>query len=113
MGSAPQSHKPEVGQVTVHKGVLEVGASSPQAKWKGQAKSSMHRGSQPQAEGTMVLPKLTNGVWVNDDIVSGVTSIKYFDHDVVDVTKFPDFASQFYLERRGVGSSGMPLIEPV
>jgi hypothetical protein len=43
MGSVPQSHEPEVGQEVVHEGVPEVGASSPQAKWKGQAESSTHR----------------------------------------------------------------------
>jgi hypothetical protein len=32
MGSVPQSHEPEVAQATVHEGVPEVGASSPQAK---------------------------------------------------------------------------------
>jgi hypothetical protein len=31
---------------------------------------------------------------------------------VVDVTKFPDLASQNYLESRGEGSSGMPVLEP-
>jgi hypothetical protein len=31
---------------------------------------------------------------------------------VTNVTKFPDLASQVYLESRGAGSSGMPLIEP-
>jgi hypothetical protein len=45
-------------------------------------------------------------------MVSGVTAIKYSDHDMTDVTKFPDLASQVYLEIRGAGSSGMPLIEP-
>jgi hypothetical protein len=45
-------------------------------------------------------------------MVGRVTSIKYSDHDVADVTKFPDLASQNYLESRGEGSSGMPLLEP-
>jgi hypothetical protein len=82
MGSVPQSHEPEVAQEAVHEGVPEVGASSPQAKWKGQAESSVHGGSQPQVEGTLVLPKILSGVCVDDDMVGGVTSIKYSDHDV-------------------------------
>jgi hypothetical protein len=69
MGSVPQSHEPEVGQEVVHEGVPEVGASSPQAKWKGQAESSVHGGSQPQVEGTLVLPKILSGVCVDDDMV--------------------------------------------
>jgi hypothetical protein len=44
-------------------------------------------------------------------MVGGVTSIKYFDHDVADVTKFPNLASIGYLESRGAGSSSMPVIE--
>jgi gamma-glutamylcysteine synthetase len=43
-------------------------------------------------------------------MVGIVTAIKYSDHDVVVVTKFPDLASQVYLEIRGACSSGMPLI---
>jgi hypothetical protein len=74
-----------------------VGASSPQAKWKGHIESSVHRGSQPQVEGTLVLPKILNGVRIDDDMVDGVTSIKYSDHDVEDIVKFPDLAPQNYL----------------
>jgi hypothetical protein len=51
-------------------------------------------------------------VRVDDDMVDGVNFIKYFDHDVVDVTKFSDLASQNYLESRGEGPSGMTLLEP-
>jgi hypothetical protein len=89
-----------------------VGASSPQAKHKGHIESSVHGGSQPQVEGTLVLPKILSRVRVDDDMVDGVTSIKFYDHDMEDVTKFPDLAPQNYLESRGEGSSGMPLLEP-
>jgi hypothetical protein len=44
-------------------------------------------------------------------MVGGVTAIKYSDHDVVNVTKFPYLASQNYLERRGEGSSSMLVLE--
>jgi len=57
------------------------------------------------------LPNIPSGVRVDDDMVDGVTVIKYSDHDVADVTKFPDPTSQNYLESRGEGSSGMPLLE--
>jgi hypothetical protein len=109
--SAPQSHELEVGQETIHEDVPEVGASPPQSKRKGHAESSVHRGSQPQFKGNLVLSKILSGVRVDDDMVRGVTVIKYSDHDVAYVTKFPDPVSKNYLERRGEGSSGMPLFE--
>jgi hypothetical protein len=34
------------------------------------------------------------------------------DHDVSDAIKFPDLAAQSYLESRGEGPSGVPLLEP-
>jgi hypothetical protein len=110
-GSAPQSHELEIAQVAVHKGVIEVGASSSPTKRKGKDESNAHRGSQPQGEGTLILPKIPSEVRVDDDMVDGVTSIKYSDHDMTNVTKFLDLASQVYLERKGAGASGMPQIE--
>jgi hypothetical protein len=45
-------------------------------------------------------------------MVGEVTTIKFYDHYVEDVTKFPDLTPQNYLESRGEGSLGMPLLEP-
>jgi len=45
-------------------------------------------------------------------MVGGFNDLKYFDHDVSDATKFPDLATQSYLESRGEDPSGMPLLEP-
>jgi hypothetical protein len=36
------------------------------------------------------LPKIISGVQVDEDMIVRVTIIKYSNHDVVDVTKFPD-----------------------
>jgi hypothetical protein len=47
------------------------------------------------------LPKILSGVCVDDDMVDGVISIKFYDHDMAYVTKFLDLAPQNYLERRG------------
>jgi hypothetical protein len=51
-------------------------------------------------------------VKTDDNMVGGVNSLKYSDHDVSDAIKFPDLAAQSYLERRGEGPSGAPLLEP-
>jgi hypothetical protein len=45
-------------------------------------------------------------------MVGGVDALKYSNHDVVDVVKFPDLAPHNFLERRGEGPSGAPLLEP-
>jgi hypothetical protein len=46
-------------------------------------------------------------------MVGGVDTIKYSDHDVADAVKFPDLVPQNYLESRGEGPSGTPLLEHV
>jgi hypothetical protein len=65
-----------------------------------------------QAELGIVMPKIPNKVKTEDNMVGGVDSLKYSDHDVSDATKFPYLAAQSYLESRGEGPSGAPLLEP-
>jgi hypothetical protein len=57
------------------------------------------------------LPKIPSRVCVDDDMIGGVTTIKYSNHDVADVTKFLNLASHNYLESRGEGSSSMTVLE--
>jgi hypothetical protein len=45
-------------------------------------------------------------------MVGGVDTMKYFDHDVVETVKFPNLAQHNYMESRGEGPSGAPLLEP-
>jgi hypothetical protein len=61
----------------------------------------------------IVMPKIPEGVKVDDEMVGGVDTIRYSDHDVADAVKFPDLVPQNYLESRGEGPSGVPLLEPV
>jgi hypothetical protein len=46
------------------------------------------------------------------DILGCVDKLKYSDHDVTDRDKFPEFAPQVYMERKGTSSSGVPILEP-
>jgi hypothetical protein len=46
------------------------------------------------------------------DILGCVEKLKYFDHDVTDKDKFPEFVPQVYMERKGTSSSGVPILEP-
>jgi hypothetical protein len=41
-----------------------------------------------------------------------VNKLKYVDHDVADRGKFPEFAQQVYMESKGEGPSGDPILEP-
>jgi hypothetical protein len=41
-----------------------------------------------------------------------VNKLKYDDHDVVDMGNFPEFAEQVYMEIKGAGPSGDPILEP-
>jgi hypothetical protein len=66
-----------------------------------------------QAELVIMMPKIPEGVKVEDEMVGGVDTIKYSNHDVADAVKFLDLVPQNYLESRGEGPSGVPLLEPV
>jgi hypothetical protein len=59
-----------------------------------------------------MIPNIHEGVKAKDDMVGGVDTIKYFDHGIGDAVKFLDLAPQNYLESRGEGPSGAPLLEP-
>jgi len=40
-----------------------------------------------------------------------VNKLKYVDHNVTDRRKFPEFLQQVYMERKGEGPSGVPILE--
>jgi hypothetical protein len=65
-----------------------------------------------QAELSIVMSKIPNEVKTGYNMVGGVDSRKYSNHDVSDATKFPYLESQSYLESWGEGPSGAPLLEP-
>jgi hypothetical protein len=41
-----------------------------------------------------------------------VEKLKYVDHDVANIDKFPEFALQVYMERKWTSSSIFPILEP-
>jgi hypothetical protein len=59
----------------------------------------------------IVMSKIPNKVKTEDNMVRGVDSLKYSDHDVSNTTKFPYLAAQSYRESRGEGPLGAPLLE--
>jgi hypothetical protein len=61
----------------------------------------------------IVMPNTTKGVKTDDKMVGGVHGLKYSNQDVFDTIKFPDLASQRYLERNEEGPSGRPLLDHV
>jgi hypothetical protein len=38
--------------------------------------------------------------------------LRYSDHDVADMDKFPEFARQVYLDSVGTGPFGDPILQP-
>jgi hypothetical protein len=50
-------------------------------------------------------------VKIRDNMVGGVNRLKYFYHDVFDATNFPYLVAHSYLERKGEGPSGVPLLD--
>jgi hypothetical protein len=57
------------------------------------------------------MPKILEGVKVDDEMVGGVDTIRYSNHDVADVVKFLYLVPKNYLESKGEGPSGAPLLE--
>ena len=68
----------------------------------------MHR--QPIAE--IVFLRIPEGVWVKSNL-GYVEKLKYLDHDVTDMDKFPKFAKQVYLQNVGLDPFGEPIHQPV
>ena len=72
----------------------------------------MPRTPRKQKELTLSLPQIPDGVKVVSDMLGYVNKLKYVDHDVENIGKFPDFAQQVYMESIGEGPSGDPILEP-
>ena len=58
------------------------------------------------------MPKIPEGVKVDDEMIGGVNTMKYSDHDVEYTVKFLDLVQHNYMESRGESPSGAPLLEP-
>jgi hypothetical protein len=71
----------------------------------------MPRTPTKQNEITLSLPQIPNEFNVVGDLLGCVNKVKYYDHDVTDTDKFPEFAQQVYMESKGVGPSGDPIME--
>jgi hypothetical protein len=111
--SLQQGLDPEEEHETENQSVPEVRGSSPQGKKKVQAKSSPQGISCTQMKLAIVIPKIPKGLKAVDEMVGGVHTMKYFDHGVADIVKFPDLVQPNYMESRGEGPSGAPLLEPM
>jgi hypothetical protein len=60
-----------------------------------------------QAATTIVLPCIPEGVQAMPNLLGCVERLRYSDHDVADVDKFPEFARQVYLDSVGTGPFGI------
>jgi hypothetical protein len=56
------------------------------------------------------MTQIPEGVKTDDEMVGGVNTLKYSYHDVVDVIKFPYLVQQNYMEYKGEGPLGTPLL---
>jgi hypothetical protein len=51
---------------------------------------------QKEAKYKLVEPKIPLGVIINEDMLGTVGSLRYVDHDITDMKKFPDLAPEKY-----------------
>jgi hypothetical protein len=62
----------------------------------------------------ITLPFLPDAVPTVDDMLGKVPKLRYADHDVRDMIKFPELAEENYLINTGeIGPLGRPVLEPV
>jgi hypothetical protein len=80
----------------------EAGPSTVTMKTKG--KQTVQRSPCKQKEVTLTLPCIPEGVKILPGILGCVDKLKYSDHDIADRDKFPEFAPQVYMERKGTRS---------
>jgi hypothetical protein len=48
------------------------------------------------------LPQIPESVIVVEDMLGFVPKLKYADHDVTEVAKFPELAQEIYMENKGI-----------
>jgi hypothetical protein len=90
---------------------MEAGTSSQPPQWKG--KQAVPRSPRRQATTTIVLPCIPEGVRIAGNMLGHVEKLRYSDHDVTDMDKFPEFSKKFYLQTVGIGPFGEPINQPV
>jgi hypothetical protein len=61
---------------------------------------------------TIVFPRIQEGVQAMPNLLGCMEKLHYSDHDVVDMDKFPEFASKVYLDSVGTGPFGDPILQP-
>jgi hypothetical protein len=89
---------------------MEAGTSSQPPQRKG--KQPIARSLRRQAATTVVLLRIPEGEQAMPDLLGCVEKLRYSDHDVVDMDKFPEFARQVYLDNVGTGPFGDPILQP-
>ena len=61
---------------------------------------------------TLSQPQIHEGVKILYDMFGYVYKLKYVYHDVTYMRKFLEFMLQVYMENKGPGPSGVPILEP-
>jgi hypothetical protein len=95
-----QGLEPKEEHETEHQVIPKISVSSPQWKKKARAERSSQGILRTQAELAIVMPKISKGVKADDEMVGGVDTIKYSNHDVANIVKCPDLAWHNYMESR-------------
>jgi hypothetical protein len=63
-------------------------------------------------EVTLTLPCILEGVNIPPRILGCVAKMRYAYHDITDKDKYPEFAPQVYMERKGTSPLGVPILDP-
>jgi hypothetical protein len=58
------------------------------------------------------VPHIPDLVIVVEYMLGFVPKLRYTDHDVTEVAKFPKLAQDVYMENRGSTSTRIPILEP-
>jgi hypothetical protein len=89
---------------------MEAGTSSQPPQWKG--KHAVPRSPRKQTATTIFLSHIPEGVRIAGNMLGHVEKLRYSDHDVTKMDKFPEFAKKVYLHTVGIGPFGKPTNQP-
>jgi hypothetical protein len=85
--------QPEVVGTSSHLTQQEDMVQIPNSPWK-----------KPAIE--IVLPRIPEGLQVDSQLLGHIRKLEYFDHDIVDKTKYPEVAPQVFMQTIDVNPLG-------
>jgi len=76
-------------------------------------KQQVPRSHRKQPVAALIFPRMQDGVQVKPNLLGHIEKLKYSNHDVADIDKFPEFTNKVYLQTVGVNAVGESIDQPL